>query len=71
MGTEDPFFPLTEVRNTHQALVAAGLSAELVEIPKHDHNYYARSKRVNKAAWEFLAAQELDGAPKWKRYRFQ
>ena len=71
VGTEDPFFPLTEVRTTHEALVAAELPAELVEIPKHDHDYYARSKQVNKAAWEFLSAQELDAAPKWKRYRFQ
>lgn len=71
VGTDDPYFPLTEVRKTHEALVAADLPAELVEIPKHDHKYYARSKRVNKVVWEFLSAQELEGAPKWKRYRFQ
>jgi len=29
---------------------------ELIEIPKHDHDYYRMSKKVNDAAWRFLVA---------------
>lgn len=54
VGTRDPFFPLNPVRATRDLLTEHGFSVELVEIPRHDHDYDRRAKKVNATAWEFF-----------------
>jgi poly(3-hydroxybutyrate) depolymerase len=70
VGTEDPFFPLDAVRSTRDALKARGIEGPLTEIKGHTHDYYGRSKEVNKLAWEFLKDKELDGEPTFTEYRY-
>jgi poly(3-hydroxybutyrate) depolymerase len=68
VGTRDSFFALDVVRGTRDALNARGFQAQLREMAGHDHNYYAVSREVNKAVWEFLRDKELTGDPKWQQY---
>ena len=70
VGTEDPFFPVEDVRSTRDALKAKGIEGPLTEIKGHTHDYYGRSKEVNKLAWEFLKDKELEGEPKFTQYRY-
>jgi poly(3-hydroxybutyrate) depolymerase len=70
VGTDDPFFPVAEVRSTRDALKQRGIEAPLTEIKGHTHDYYGRSKEVNKLAWDFLKDKELDAEPKFTQYRY-
>lgn len=70
VGTDDPFFPLTVVRATRDALKEHGFPVELTEIKGHTHNYYSRSSEINKSAWEFLRKQELEEEPVYRQYSF-
>lgn len=56
IGDRDPFFPTAQVRRTADALTNGGFSVDLVEIPRHDHDYYRIAKKVNRTAWTFFAA---------------
>ncbi len=71
VGTEDPFFPLTEVRKTRDAFNERKFTVELTEIPFLDHNYYSKSSEINKKAWNFLAKYRLDSDQKYKQYNFR
>lgn len=42
------------------ALDEAGFAVDLEVIRSHDHDYYARSKKVNQAAWEFLRQHRIE-----------
>lgn len=70
VGTQDPFFPLPNVRATRDALVKRGFDVPLTEIKGHNHNYYGRSKEINKAAWEFLKDKSLKEEPKHTQYQY-
>jgi poly(3-hydroxybutyrate) depolymerase len=70
VGTADPFFPLTVVRATRDALNARGFKVELTEIPNHNHWYYDRAPKINKEAWEFLKKHELPADPHYTQYQF-
>jgi predicted esterase/Flp pilus assembly protein TadD len=70
VGTNDPLFPLSDVRATRDALVAKGFPVQLTEIPNHDHWYYDLAPKINLAAWEFLKKQELAAEPRYDAYRF-
>lgn len=70
VGTADRFFPVADVRSTRDALKAKGIDAPLTEIKGHTHDYYGRSKEVNRLAWEFLKDKELEGEPKFTQYRY-
>jgi poly(3-hydroxybutyrate) depolymerase len=59
VGTEDPIFPLENVRHTRDLFQAAGFEFELKEIAGHDHNYYVISDQVNRDAWAFLRSKTL------------
>ena len=59
VGTEDPVFPLENVRHSRDVFMAAGFEFELKEIAGHDHNYYGISDQVNGTAWEFLKSKKL------------
>jgi poly(3-hydroxybutyrate) depolymerase len=70
VGTNDAFFPLPVVRETHKALNTRGFDAQLKEIKGHTHNYYDRSAEINKSVWSFLNAHQLPAEPKYERYQF-
>jgi poly(3-hydroxybutyrate) depolymerase len=71
VGTRDPFFPLSAVRAMRDAYTKRGFTAELTEIPNHDHNYYRLSADINAKAWEFLKRQKLAGAARYKEHHFK
>lgn len=71
VGTEDPFFPLAEVRATRDELVKHGLTVQLTEIPHHDHWYYDLAPKINRNAWDFLKKEELSADPRYEQYKFK
>jgi predicted esterase len=68
IGSKDQNFSVESVRQTRDALVAAGFPAEMREIPGHDHNYYRLSAEINDMAWTFLAPKHLDDDARYKLY---
>ncbi|HMF56999.1 MAG TPA: alpha/beta fold hydrolase [Pyrinomonadaceae bacterium] len=70
VGTDDPFFPLTDVRATRDALQQRGFTVHLTEIPGHDHNYYGIASKINNDAWGFLKNFELQADPRYEQYNF-
>lgn len=68
VGDRDQFFPLKPVRDTRDALKAAGIPVELIEIPNHDHWYYDSASTFNRTAWEFLKKYELETDPSYQQY---
>ena len=71
IGVRDQYVPLERVRGTRDALEAAGIPVELVEMPHHDHWYYDIAPRINRAAWAFLSAHSLDEDPVFEPHRFE
>ena len=71
VGTNDPFFPLADVRKARNELVKHGLTVELTEIPNHDHWYYDLAPKINRSAWEFLKKHELSADPRYEQYQFK
>ena len=69
VGTNDAFFPLSVVRQTRDALKAAGFNTELTEIKNHTHDYYGSASTINKQAWAFLQQHKLAADPKFQQYR--
>ncbi len=70
VGTADPFFPLTIVRATRDAMNARGFAVQLTEIPNHNHWYYDLAPKINKEVWEFLKKHELTEDPHYEQYQF-
>jgi predicted esterase/uncharacterized small protein (DUF1192 family) len=68
IGTRDPFFSLSSVRATRDALVAKGFPVEVTEMPGHDHWYYDLAPRINEAAWQFLKKYALPAAPRYEAH---
>ena len=71
VGTRDQFFPLDAVRATRDAYTKRGFTAELTEIPNHDHYYYKLSADIDAKAWEFLKRHKLAGAARYKEHHFR
>jgi len=71
VGARDPLFPLSVVRATRDAYTKRGFTAELTEIPNHDHNYYRLSADINAKAWAFLKQHKLAGAARYKEHHFR
>jgi len=69
VGTNDAFFPLKVVRDTRDALTAAGFETTLTEIPNHTHDYYGSSSSINKDVWKYLQRFTLDASPKYQAYQ--
>jgi predicted esterase len=61
IGDRDQFFSLARARRTRDVLTAAGFTLHYVEMPRHDHNYFAVSSKVNRDAWKFLSQYSLPG----------
>ncbi len=70
VGTNDAFFPLSDVRATRDILNTNGFKAQLTEIKGHTHDYYNRADEINTSAWDFLKGNELDADPKYERYKW-
>ena len=71
VGTDDPLFPVSAVRQTRAALVSAGFDTKLTEIKGHTHNYYGRSDSINKDVWAFLKEHKLAADPSYQPYNFK
>ena len=69
-GTNDPFFPIGNVRATAGILRNTGLQVTLTEIPHHDHDYYGIASKLNETVWKFLKEQELTTEPKYRERHF-
>jgi len=70
VGDSDELFPLKTVRATRDALKAAGIPVDLIEIPNHDHWYYDKAPKFNQTAWDFLKQYELDAEPRYQKYKW-
>lgn len=70
VGDSDNFFPLTEVRATRDALKAADMPVDLIEIKNHNHWYYDKAAKFNQTAWEFLKQHELQADPQFAKYEW-
>jgi TonB family protein len=70
VGTEDPYFSLTQARNTQSELKKHGFNAQLFEMKDHGHDYDAVAKDLNPKIWSFLSACSLDADAKWQTYHF-
>lgn len=68
VGTNDAFFPLSDVRATRDELQKNGLPVELWEMPRHTHDYYGSSRQINDRAWQFLSKTTLDRDPRYVEY---
>ena len=68
VGTNDPSFPVSQVRTSLDLLTRQDFTVELTEIKGHTHNYYGRSPEINKAAWAFLQPRSLDKDPQYQDY---
>src|SRR5712692_5027647 len=68
VGTNDPFFHLTDVRATRDAFRSRGFTVEVTEMPGHDHWYYDLAPSINASAWEFLKKYELTSDPRYSEY---
>lgn len=63
VGTEDPLFPVKDLRETRDMLTSRGFSVELTEIKGHDHDYGDRSDEINKMIWNFFKKHKLEDEP--------
>ncbi len=71
VGTVDPFFPLTAVRATRDALNNNGVDVQLTEINGHNHWYYDLAPKINADAWNFLKQRKLAEDPRYTQYAFK
>jgi poly(3-hydroxybutyrate) depolymerase len=69
VGTEDPYFSLTLVRNTQSELKKHGFDPQVFEMKGHNHDYYAVAKDLNPKIWGFLKATSLEDDAKWQVYQ--
>lgn len=65
VGTADQYFSMTLVKTTQTELNKHGFAAQVVELPAHDHNYYAVSKELNPRIWNFLHSHKLKVPAAW------
>jgi poly(3-hydroxybutyrate) depolymerase len=59
IGDRDQFIALDGVRKTRDLLKKSGFPLHYVELPGHDHNYYAVADQVNSDVWKFLKKVQL------------
>lgn len=71
VGTEDPLFPVADLRETREMLTSRGFSVELTEIEGHNHDYGARSAEINKMIWTFFRKHRLESEPIHQLYNWE
>ncbi len=59
IGDRDPLVSLDRVHRTREQLRARGFPVHYVELPGHDHDYFAATAFINADAWSFLKQQSL------------
>jgi poly(3-hydroxybutyrate) depolymerase len=70
VGDQDPFFPVSAVNATRDALKERSFPIEVTVIKGHDHNYYGTASKTNAAAWAFLKGRALESDPKFEQHNF-
>ena len=68
VGDSDPFFPLTSVKATNDALRSRGFPIEVTIIRGHNHSYDELAPEINRIAWEFLKTHELGEDQKYAEH---
>ncbi|HEU0178171.1 MAG TPA: dienelactone hydrolase family protein [Blastocatellia bacterium] len=68
VGDRDAFFPLPSVKATEAALKERGFAIEVKVMKGHDHWYYDLAPQINRDAWDFLKARELNEDPRYEAY---
>lgn len=63
VGTQDPLFPVRDLRETRDMLTSRGFSVELTEIKGHDHDYADRAAEINRMIWDFFKKHQLEDEP--------
>lgn len=59
IGDRDPLVSLERVERTRDLLLARGFPVHYIELPGHDHDYFAATDFINDDAWDFLKRQAL------------
>jgi predicted esterase len=59
IGEDDQLVSLDDVRHSRNLLQKSGFPIHYVELPRHDHNYFAQSDEVNADAWSFMKPYAL------------
>jgi predicted esterase len=59
IGDHDQYSSVKNVERTRDLLLKSGFPVHYVELPGHDHNYYAISDQINADAWQFLKPYQL------------
>lgn len=74
-GTDDPFFPITMIRATRDALKERGFSVQLKEVWENDsgndHAYRPVAFAVNRDSWRFLKNHQLAADPRYTPYAIE
>jgi len=68
IGDRDEQFPLPSVRATEAALRGAGLPVIVTIMKGHRHSYDDVAPHVNRDAWAFLQAVQLEQSPAFQPY---
>ena len=59
IGDRDPLVSVARVRRTRDLLQGRGFPVRYLELPGHDHDYFAASDFINADAWAFLRRHTL------------
>ena len=70
VGTNDPLFPVADVRQTRDMLTSRGFTVELNEIKDHTHDYGRRSNEINPMIWNFFKQHRLEQDQIFQHYRW-
>jgi poly(3-hydroxybutyrate) depolymerase len=68
VGDRDRSFPLEKVRATRDELARRNFEVKLMEMPRHDHDYYGVAHSVNEEIWTFLKTHALEAKPAFAAY---
>ena len=70
VGTNDPLFPVKDLRQTRDMLTSRGFSVDLTEIKGHNHDYKSRSVEINPMIWDFFKKHQLADQPQHRLYNW-
>lgn len=65
VGDRDRVVLQSDVERTADLFENNEFPTEISVMRRHDHNYYAKAKKVNAEAWSFLSGYSLDGEPRY------
>lgn len=62
IGDRDQYVSVESVRRTREVMLEGGLETIVHEMKGHNHWYYDLAGKINRQAWDFLSAYQLDSA---------